>query len=69
MCRQTVISALVELCKQASTTKELNWDWLLVLPLYHFMKGNHKQIKDDESIANQLDLKKLKNKLPPGYVH
>ena len=56
-------------------TKEPVWDWLYVLPLYHFMKGesepfmsleyNPEKIKFNVR-GEDLDLKDVKAKIPLG---
>ena len=75
--RPTVVSAIERLCKEAmnSSTREIIWDWLCVLPLYHFMRDDCEPFMTPEynpekisisAQARNLDLKSFRSKVKTG---
>ena len=72
-----IANAVARLCKEAM--KFTVWDWLYVLPLYHFMKDNNREPfmvpeYDPSKIsisarAKELSLEDVKSKVPIGYVN
>lgn len=78
--RSKIADAVACLCKVAmkSRTSEPVWDWLYVLPLYHFMKDDLEPYMKPEydpskifisARAKELDLTDVKNKVPIGYAY
>lgn len=70
-------SAIKRLCKEAMTDKPV-WDWLYILPLYHFMKDSKESIMIPEydptkilinAREKDLGLGNMKTKVPLGYVN
>ena len=75
-----IADAVARLCKEAMKSRnEPLWDWLYVLPLYHFMKDNNREPfmvpeYDPSKIsisarAQELNLEDVKSKVPIGYVN
>ena len=80
MFRLKIAKAVKMICEGAikASTKEACWDWLYVLPLYHFTSELSKPFMDlqydFESIqfdatAKEVDLFFAKMKIPDGYGH
>ena len=80
VCRSEIAEAVKLLCEEAikAGTSEPCWDWLYVLPLYHFMKGISEPFMDLQynlkdiqfyATSKELDLFAVKNKMPDGYGH
>ena len=78
VCRSNIAKAVELLCEEAikAGTREPCWDWLYVLPLYHFMKGLSEPFMglqhDFRSIqfnatAKELDLYAVKKNITNGY--
>ena len=72
--RPTVVSAIERLCKEAMKSSTI-WEWLYVLPLYHFMRDDCEPFMTPEynpekiSISTQagnLDLKSFRSKVKTG---
>ena len=79
LCRKNLANAIRDFCKEAMkfTTKENNWDWPFVLPLYHFLSGDCEPFAsleyNPENIqfnvrANDLDYRGVRQKITKGYV-
>ena len=81
MCRSIIAKAVALLCEEAIKAKisEPCWDWLYVLPLYHFMKGLSEPFMDLQfdfksreldATAKELELNinAVKRKMPNGYM-
>ena len=79
ICRLSVVEAISLLCTRLNTAKKFRPDWLLALPLRHFLSGRCKPfdkpemepealLKSWRKTVDELHLNNLKPKAEAGYV-